>query len=431
MAKKFHTLLGDQRPFVIGLTGAFGSGCSTAAGYLEEFGYRRVKVSEMLERSWRRKNPGRGRPERSDLQTRGDELRERSGNHCLVEQVLTRELDAEPRPTHIVIDAIRNLGEVRWLQENLGERFALIALWADSNTRFQRSQQKYGNDLQRFRADEKRDQGEDEDWGQQVGRCVDSADVFLLNEDNLPDRLSRARHLKPKLERYAHLVESNSTDYPTPDEILMNIAFGASHSTKCLKRQVGAVIARGPEIIATGFNENPDGMPPCVEAFSGQCYRDLVRQEGIDQLVEDGVHCPYCSKQLVGPIAHPWLCPHCRAPLDAAFFPDKAMRWCTALHAEERAIINARGRDLAGTTLYTTTYPCTLCAEKIIHAGIRDVVFVDAYTDPHATVLLDQAGVQRRLFEGVRSRNFHRYYAGVQETAEKQAVTELRRDYHA
>ena len=94
------------------------------------------------------------------------------------------------------------------------------------------------------------------------------------------------------------------------------------------------------------------------------------------------------------------------------------MKWCTALHAEERAIINAGKRDLSDATLYSTTFPCMLCAEKIIHSGIRDVVYVEAYPDVHGLVLFKKSGVMTRPFEGVRSRNFERYFAATQPTME-------------
>jgi deoxycytidylate deaminase len=102
------------------------------------------------------------------------------------------------------------------------------------------------------------------------------------------------------------------------------------------------------------------------------------------------------------------------------------MWWCTALHAEHRAILNAGDRDLSRCTLYTTTFPCTLCAEKIIHAGIKRVVYMEAYPDKNGKFLLQSADVALELFEGVRSRNFNRAFSGVQAAKETQAVEKVR-----
>jgi len=149
----------------------------------------------------------------------------------------------------------------------------------------------------------------------------------------------------------------------------MNVAFSAAHSTRCLKRQVGAVIAteRG-EPISVGYNENPDKIKPCIEEFK-ECYRDRIRNEHFAQLAGK-TNCPACGETISAMVGPPWRCSACQANLERFFFPDRAMTWCTALHAEERAIINAAGRNLEQTVIYTTAFPCFLCAEKILQAGI-------------------------------------------------------------
>ena len=415
---------------MIGLTGAFGSGCSTAAKYLAEFDepYEVVKISDLLRATWAARGTGR-EPSRKDLQLLGDELRAPDNYHVLVEEALLKALRREPRPQRIAIDAIRNLGELRWLQRSLGENFALVAVYADKALRFERYRSIYDS-IQQFEEDDQRDQGEEEAWGQQVGRCVDNADVLVLNDAQL-DEFERDEILKPRLERFVSIIEGRNIEYASTDEVLMNLAFAASHGSKCLKRQVGAVIARGAEPLATGYNENPDGLLPCVEQFQGTCFRDRIRHDHFKSLAEEGRRCPYCGEPLARVPAPPWLCENCGQSLDRAFFPDRAMAWCTALHAEERAIINSRGTDLGGAVIYSTTAPCTLCAEKIIHAGIAEVVFVDAYPDKNGLLLFDKAGVATRLFEGVRSRNFHRYFLGVQEAKEREAVTRIQRKAEA
>jgi deoxycytidylate deaminase len=428
--EELRELLDRERPFVIGLTGAFGSGCTTAAKYLAELDepYTPVRLSDLLRAKWK-ETQGDSKPTRKDLQRLGDESRAQDGSHALVMAGLAEALGQDPRPKKIALDALRNVGEVRWLQRELGENFALLAMYADAGERYRRYQAYYAS-LQEFEEDDQRDQAEEEDWGQQVGRCVDNADVLVLNELPL-DEFERDEVLRPKLERFVAVVEGRNTEYAEVHEVMMNMAFAASHGSKCLKRQVGAVIASGPEPVATGYNENPDGLLPCVEQFQGTCFRDRVRHDHFKTLAQRGFRCPYCGKQLARVPAPPWVCEECGGSLDRAFFPDRAMAWCTALHAEERAIINAGGRDLRGATIYSTTAPCTLCAEKIIHAGIAEVVFVDAYPDKNGLLLFEKAGVSTRLFEGVRSRNFYRYFLGVQEAKEREAVVRIKKKAEA
>jgi deoxycytidylate deaminase len=404
--------------FVIGLTGPFGSGCTTAAHLLTdgESTSAKVKLSDVL-RAIADGDDGRG-----SLQDLGNELRKKEGHQALVVRGLGDLLSGDP-PKRIVIDGIRNLGEVRWLQHVLGDRFALFAVIAEPKERYERRRNK-AQSPQSFNTLDLRDQGEEEDYGQQVNRCVDFADVLIPN--HTVDEFEIESDLGSKVRDYAALVEGETARYATDNEMLMNVAYSSSHGSKCLKRQVGAVIAIGNEPLASGYNENPKGLKPCIEQFES-CYRDIVRHEQYEQLATSGAKCPFCGELMQHKLLPPWRCPSCNRKLDDAFFPDRAMKWCTALHAEERAIINAAGKDLSKSTLYTTTFPCMLCAEKIIHAGIRKVVYVEAYPDIHAQVLFVKAGVDTRRFEGIRSRNFERYFAPIQPKMEEAGNAKIRK----
>ncbi|HEX6781817.1 MAG TPA: deaminase [Solirubrobacterales bacterium] len=404
--------------FVIGLTGPFGSGCTTAARLLEtgDPPFTVIRLSDVL------REIGGPELDRGQLQDLGNRLRRGEGNEALVVRGLGGLLDAQPALERVAIDGLRNLGEIRWLQKALGDRFSLFAVLAEIPERFDR--QNTDMSPQQFNELDQRDQGEDEDFGQQVNRCVDFADVLINNGEQLPEwRIDR--DLAAKVRGYADLVQGASPRYPTREEQLMNVAYASSHGSRCLKRQVGCVIGEGDEPLASGYNENPDGLRPCIDEFE-TCFRDIVRHERFVELSQLGTRCPFCTHPIPRPLPHPWDCPNCGKSLDAAFFPDRAMKWCTALHAEERALLNAGARDLSATTLYSTTFPCMLCAEKIIQAGIRDVVFIEAYPDAHGQILFKAAGVQVRRFEGVRSRNFQQYFGETQSKMEEQGMERLR-----
>lgn len=399
-ADEIERKLRARNTFVIGLTGPFSSGCTTAAHYLSEAepSFTKTKLSDVLRTVFG------DQADRSVMQDHGNELRKNEGDHALVVRALGALVSEADTPERIVIDGIRNLGEVRWLQHALGDRFALFAITGDFEERYERRREKALTTRQ-FQALDKRDQGEDEDYGQQVNRCVDFADVLIPNptveEWQIEDELAG------KTLEFAALVGGREGRYATDDEMLMNLAHGATHGSRCLKRQVGAVIARENEALASGYNENPNGLAPCIEQY-GTCFRDIIRHEQYEALADEGAKCPYCGEPMQRKLVPPWLCHACGRKLDDAFFPDRAMKWCTALHAEERALINAAGKDLEGTTLYATTFPCMLCAEKIIHAGIGEVVYVEAYPDASGLLLFEEAGVPSRRFQGVRSRNFER-----------------------
>ena len=55
---------------------------------------------------------------------------------------------------------------------------------------------------------------------------------------------------------------------------------------------------------------------------------------------------------------------------------------------EENAIVNlarnGRSVPLEECVLYTTTYPCRMCANKIANVGIKQVVYLEPYPDQRA-----------------------------------------------
>jgi len=75
---------------------------------------------------------------------------------------------------------------------------------------------------------------------------------------------------------------------------------------------------------------------------------------------------------------------------------------CRALHAEQNAIAQAalHGVKIAGSTLYCTHQPCSLCAKMIINAGIVEVYFDQGYPDELATGFFAEAGIKLHKIGG-------------------------------
>lgn len=413
------------RCLVIGLAGPFGSGCTTAAVSLRDAkGFHHVSLSEPIKDRFRLENPGAAYT-RTDLQRLGNRMRVEAGQSGALAMLAMWQLhDAPGTHSHIVVDGIRNLGEVAFLRDLFGSSFFLIALDAPVSDRWERLQDRYiaaKLTPADFNAEDDRDAGEEGPHGQQVERCVDAADVFIVNSKkvNTVDMIHR-------LHEHLQLLTGERPRFAVPTEIYMNLAYSAAHGSKCLKRQVGAVLVAAPpneqgEIVGTGFNENPPPTKPCVDepkygatedGKRGRCFRDRVRSDKYRQLVESGWLCPVCGKALAGPIRDvpPWTCAHCDSSLDKMFWPDRAMSVCTAIHAEVAAVLSA-GPRARGATLYTTTFPCFQCTEKIIQAGVAHIVFTEFYPDVQAGERLVMAGVAFERFEGIRSRRFHEIFS--------------------
>ncbi len=129
------------------------------------------------------------------------------------------------------------------------------------------------------------------------------------------------------------------------DSYYLNIAKAVAARSTCLRRQYGAVIVSGDEIIATGYNGSPRGEVNCCDV--GECY---------------------CEKH--------------STPVDEhAAKHGGQYGSCVAVHAEQNAIISARRRDMQGATLYLACLdedidpaPCNYCDRMIKNAGIIRVV---------------------------------------------------------
>jgi len=250
------------KPWVIGLTGPFGSGCSLAAKYLEhERGFTLVKLSTVLDEKWKELHPGGAVAPRSDLQALGDDLRKQKGRQILAEIGLEKVGQTTEK---IVVDGIRNPGEVDWLRLEFGYRFTLIAVLAPPTIRWDRigalSYLDRGLTQEDFAEDDRRDSKEDVSFGQQVTACIDQADILVDNSD------IKQGEFKQKILDYVDLALGVRSRPAQPWEILMNMAYSASHSSKCLKRHVGAVVVdTAGKVVGVGYNENPIGTKPCME----------------------------------------------------------------------------------------------------------------------------------------------------------------------
>jgi len=362
----------ERRATIVGLTAPFGSGATTAAQILKDrLAFTSFGLSQLIRDDLAKKGPDMS-PTRTDLQTHGDELR-RSTHTGVLAELAVRKLDEDPTAHgRIVIDGIRNLAEIDFLRQEFGNRFSLFAIECPQSHRWERLRPKYeqrGLSMREFLTEDRRDHGEEVEYGQQVQLCVDQADLLIDNSDDVS-----LADLRTKLVDYAELMIGSKYRFASPLEIYMNVAYSASHGSKCLKRQVGAVLVdaapniRG-EVVGQGFNENPLGTKPCIEEpeygarpeekIPGKCYRDIIRQEGFVQLSESGIRCPQCGGKITLRIPNgpPWECKACGADLEYYFWPERAMTLCTAVHAEVAAILAANGRA-KNATLYTTTFPC-------------------------------------------------------------------------
>jgi deoxycytidylate deaminase len=121
-------------------------------------------------------------------------------------------------------------------------------------------------------------------------------------------------------------------------------------------------------------------------------------------------YCPLCGEKIDN-LSYPYDCPKCEKNIFRKIVTDRAASRCTALHAEERAIINAGKQNLSNCTLYVTTFPCFLCAHKILEVGINTIWYTESYPDADASnVFLRAKTVTLHKFEGIKARAYFRLF---------------------
>jgi dCMP deaminase len=139
---------------------------------------------------------------------------------------------------------------------------------------------------------------------------------------------------------------------PDWDTYFMDMARLAARRSSCLRRAVGAVLAKDRRVLATGYNGAPSGITHCSETG---CLRERL---GIPS--------------------------------------GERHELCRGLHAEQNAIIQAafHGVSIRGADLYCTNLPCIICAKMLINAGVRRVVYLDGYADSLTEEMFREAALE-------------------------------------
>lgn len=168
-----------KEPLLLGITGAFGSGKSSASAFFAARGFTKIRLSQYLEEEIGERH--QGTITRKLLQDTANKLREHYGPGFLAKKAL-EQIERE-RLNRVVIDGLRNMGEVESLCVN--PHFLLLAIVADRSVRFERLEKNPRREkltLESFAKLDYRDLGVGEkDTGLQTGMCIALADVFVEN----------------------------------------------------------------------------------------------------------------------------------------------------------------------------------------------------------------------------------------------------------
>jgi dephospho-CoA kinase len=172
---------------VVGIVGTLCSGKeATKRILMERYTAYHVTLSDVIRAELEKK---KGLFNRVTLQDMGNEMRKKYGSEILAKLAISY----LPRDKQmIIVDGIRNPGEIGYLKKNFGNKFVLLAVDAPQEVRWQRMQRRSKTtDLKNFEEfldADKRDLGEGEPvWGQQVKACMEQADFTVMNDGSLED----------------------------------------------------------------------------------------------------------------------------------------------------------------------------------------------------------------------------------------------------
>ena len=124
----------------------------------------------------------------------------------------------------------------------------------------------------------------------------------------------------------------------------MSIAMAVRARANCTGNRVGGILVKDSQIIATGYNGTPHGMPNCLDGGCNRCANKGQYESGKDYDL------------------------------------------CICVHAEQNALLAAARFGIAtqDAVLYSTMQPCFGCTKELLQAKISTVYFLHewAYPDP-------------------------------------------------
>ncbi len=175
-----------EKRIIIGLTGTICGGKGTLATHLVDLGFNHFVLSDRIRDEIR----ARGQEiTRTLLQDVGNELRNKFGGAVLAQRTADLMVEVEG---NVVIDGVRNPDEIIFLRNILGA--SVLGVDAPKDTRCEwylaraKSRGEDGTTVADFERDNNRDLGIGEpDTGQQVGKCLDLADIVIENNGSKQD----------------------------------------------------------------------------------------------------------------------------------------------------------------------------------------------------------------------------------------------------
>lgn len=182
------------------------------------------------------------------------------------------------------------------------------------------------------------------------------------------------------------LLDGRLMTRPNWDQTWMEMAISMSKRSRCVNRQVGAVIVtKENRPMAVGYNGPPANWSGAREDVSVQIHF------GTRYIEEVTTKNSTCGE----------FCPRGGASKD-----DRTTSYsnCVSVHAEANALLFADRRDYEGGTIYVTNPCCWDCAKLVANSGVARVVVqmseVDGHYDNDASLkFIKECGIEVDVIE--------------------------------
>ncbi len=346
------------------------------------------------------------------------------------------------KDTHVVyiFDSLKHPKELETLRLVYGDALSTISIYTLRETRIRNyaklfagctgdsNAEKYRSDAEILVTRDAKGEKGQEKYGLQISKTFPLADLFVETNSRSTVESSISRYIETLLDYPYHT--------PTIDEYGMAMAVTSTVRSADLSRQVGAaIVSKSGEVITTGCNDVPKyggglywpGQPDRRDFQRGYDSGTTIKNEALQDIliryidyldVKEYPDLKKIREKLLDTDEQKKL-----AKAMSGTLVRNILEFGRSVHAEMAALTEAalRGVSVKDATLYTTTFPCHLCARHIISAGIDRVVYIepfpkslsgDLYTD---SIVVDPSHEinGRVLFEpfvGVSPWHYHNFF---------------------
>ena len=248
--------------------------------------------------------------------------------------------------------------------------------------------------------------------GQNVSFAFHRGDFFL--------RVSKG--WQSRLDRFVRLMFGDPFITPTRPEMGMYVAHATSLKSADLSRQVGvAIYSDSHDLLVTGCNEVPsvfggmfwegDNRIDTRDWIHGRDFNAVKKIDIIDELIEylktEGIDFSPLKVDSGKKVAEELISGD-RSEQFGEIRIAILLEFGRVVHAEMNAICDAAGRGIPikNGILYSTTFPCHMCARHIVASGIDRVCYIEPYPKSLAIeiykdeIALEKPTANQIYFEG-------------------------------